>query len=175
MSTIPSKTPTVTIFNTRIPTAWYHILVAKAEAANQEPAPYIRMSIRSQISAVEEQQQALNELVTITYVRQLALKRAHPDLPEWHIPRSTIRANTPTMAAVDNRPSLTPKGISPRHPTTRRFYLEVDMTQATYYGIKHMAKDLTIKPEELARKMLKAGYDVVTMSGRVLGDDDAGN
>lgn len=150
METLPYNTPTTSVFNTRMPVAWYQYLLRKATARNMTVNGLVKATIRELASVEDEQRMALRDGISITAVRQRLLLEAYPDLPKWDSGVSRMRVNTPVPADLTHKPENRDK--------PRTFSLQVPMSQGMYYGIKRLAAERQMEPEEFARKVLSMGY-----------------
>lgn len=156
--TLPSYTPTITVWNVRIPTEWQHHLDKQAKARGIPLSTVVRLAVRSVCSIAEEQKIAVEQNLSVNGVRQRMLKKAVPDLPEWEYPKSSMRGNTPTaladQAKMDAEDIITPA----------RFKMTLPLTQAMYYGIKRMAAEAGMEPELFARKLLGISFEMAIAS-----------
>lgn len=162
---LPYNTPTVTVFNTRIPVVWYRHFERIATARKMAVHTYLVKAIRSKATEFDEQQLAYSQGISVTAVRQKILEDLHPDLPKWWRGNSKLRGNTPSRALTDG------KSRSINNPKPRpRFSMEVGMSQKIYYDIKRIAAERHMEPEDLARKIMSHGFK--TMKGINLEAED---
>lgn len=152
---IPPDAPSVTLFNTRIPRQWYDHLQPIAASRNMKVSTLIKQAVRSQATQVEEQRKAVEGNMTVNAVRQRLLYQKYPDLPEWDFPVSRLRGNTPTDLVNKAEAEADEDKAHPR------FSLTIPLSQAVYYGIKRMAAERGVEPEQFARKLINHAYSFI--------------
>lgn len=167
--TLPSNTPTTTVGNVRIPTAWYRHLEEKGKKENLSVHSMVMRGIRRVVDQATEQQRAIENGYSVTAVRQRALAEAYPDLPKWDYPPSAIRNNTPTSEALSARETKYASGTG---FVNKRYQITVPVSQAVYYGLRRIAAARSIETEVFARQILTHQYQIIEAASVGDNNDD---